>query len=137
MINVLVLGAEGMVGREVFNYFSFLPEINVWGTIRDKKAITDKLVYLNAQSYQKDLKSIFQKTKRIDYFINCIGLLNDSYPLTDLVYVNALFPHLLEETATKYKSKLIHISTDAVFSPRCGKVTENSFPSPMDTYGMS
>jgi dTDP-4-dehydrorhamnose reductase len=137
MINVLVLGAEGMVGREVFKYLTLVTDLNVWGTSRNKTGRTGKLLFFDARTYDKDLKKILITVENIDYIINCIGILNEKTPLSELIYSNSLFPHLLEEIAAKLKSKLIHISTDAVFSPLCGTVTEFALPSPIDNYGMS
>src|SRR5258708_2807035 len=106
MTTVLILGSRGMVGREVFNYFSTKTRIKVWGTTRNNKEVNDALLFFQAESYEKDIEKIYKSIKRIDYIINCIGLLNDTYKLSDIIYVNALFPHLLEKIALKHKTKL-------------------------------
>jgi dTDP-4-dehydrorhamnose reductase len=57
-----------------------------------------------------------------DYVINCIGVLKESVNETDpaairkAITVNALFPHFLAEVAHSAGARVIHISTDGVFS---------------------
>lgn len=135
--NILILGAEGLVGRTVFVYLSHLSPENVWGTTRNKNHINERMLLFSAESYLNDFNTILNKTQRVDYVINCIGNINYDSPLKELVYINSLLPHLLEELAEKHNFRLIQISTDAVFSPVSGRVNEKSKPSPVDNYGMS
>lgn len=63
-----------------------------------------------------------------DIVINATGLLNDQAAgkLREAVYVNSLFPHLLSCWGDKLGFRLIHISTDCVFSGDAGDYSENS-----------
>lgn len=135
--NILILGSDGMVGRTIFLSLQSIYPGHVWGTTRNKKNIAKQKLFLAAETHQKDLTIILRRLKKIDYVINCIALLNPSLSLKDAIYTNAFFPHLLEEEAEKNNFRLIHLSTDAVFSPDCGEVTEVSPPSPTDPYGMT
>jgi dTDP-4-dehydrorhamnose reductase len=53
------------------------------------------------------------------------------------VRVNALFPHLLAERCAERDIRMVHISTDCVFSGHRGRYTEDDFPDPADFYGRS
>ncbi len=135
--NILVLGADGMVGRAVFLYLTTVFPNHVWGTTSKKEKTTKQKIYSTVENFERDFKTITKQIPDIAYIINCIGLLNNTTSRTDLITVNALFPHELEGLAEKNNCKLIHISTDAVFSTLSGKVIESSPPSPVDDYGCS
>jgi dTDP-4-dehydrorhamnose reductase len=51
------------------------------------------------------------------------------------IYVNSLLPHLLAEVCEEVGARLIHISTDCVFSGRKGNYKEGDDPDPVDLYG--
>ena len=74
-----------------------------------------------------------------DITINCIGILNDhASDNTKLAFqVNSVFPHQLVKLSERNNGKLIHISTDCVFSGRKGDYTENDFPDSTTIYGQS
>jgi dTDP-4-dehydrorhamnose reductase len=73
-----------------------------------------------------------------DVVVNCIGIVpgsNESrYPINSLK-INALFPHQLASMCVGVGARLLHISTDGVFSGRQGRYTEEDTPDPNDLYG--
>ena len=75
-----------------------------------------------------------------DVVVNAIGITKPTPvswdPIVTLT-VNALFPHRLAELCRGAGTRLIHISTDAVFSGRKGMYTESDPPDPDDLYGRS
>lgn len=74
-----------------------------------------------------------------DYVINCIGKLNQAVDqkLSEGIYLNSVFPHLLTEQLQTKKAKLIHISTDCVFNGTKGAYTECDRPDAESYYGRS
>ena len=64
-----------------------------------------------------------------DYIINCIGVLirESNTSIENAIYINSYFPHMLKKFASQINSKLIHISTDCVFSGKKGKYIESDF----------
>ena len=64
---------------------------------------------------------------KADVLINCVGVIKQldktNDPLTVLP-INGLFPHQLANLCSKTGSRLIHISTDCVFSGRKGMYKE-------------
>jgi dTDP-4-dehydrorhamnose reductase len=53
------------------------------------------------------------------------------------ILVNSLLPHQLAELSRTVDARLIHVSTDCVFSGRVGNYTEDDTPDPVDLYGRS
>jgi dTDP-4-dehydrorhamnose reductase len=74
-----------------------------------------------------------------DYIINCIGVIKpfmkDSQK--NAIKLNCLFPMILSEYCEKNGCKLIHITTDCVFSGKDGGYTEDSIHDALDDYGKS
>ena len=72
--------------------------------------------------------------------INCVGLVKQlaeaNDPLSALP-INALFPHRLARLCGLVNARLVHISTDCVFSGRQGGYTEADEPDALDLYGRS
>lgn len=133
-MKILVLGSQGMLGRAVFRYLSQKYPWVVWGTSRTQ-IIEKKTLFFDAQIPSK-LPNLLKKIGNVDYIINCIGILR-SGPPEEMKTINTDFPNELARVAKKNKGKIIHISTDAVFSSLAGIVTERDKPNPDDSYGMS
>lgn len=77
---------------------------------------------------------------RPDVVVNCIGIIKQRAaarsPVQSLA-VNALFPHRLAALCAASSARLIHISTDCVFSGATGSYTEADSPDAGDLYGRS
>ncbi len=72
--------------------------------------------------------------------VNAIGLVKQKAAARDvpaLIEVNALFPQLLARLAAERGLRLIHVSTDCVFSGARGGYGEDDPPDPTDPYGRS
>jgi dTDP-4-dehydrorhamnose reductase len=138
-----VLGGGGMLGHKIYQILS--NEFNTFVTFRD---FNDKLKSLkifnenNTLNYVDAFKieSVEKAVQLIspDVVINCIGIikqLKDSKNSRVSIYINSLFPHLLSEICDKYKAKLIHFSTDCVFSGKSGNYSEEDIADAADLYG--
>jgi dTDP-4-dehydrorhamnose reductase len=77
---------------------------------------------------------------RPDIVINCVGLIKQladgNDPLTALP-INSMLPHRLAKLCDLSGARLIHISTDCVFSGRKGGYVENDLSDAEDLYGKS
>lgn len=74
-----------------------------------------------------------------DAVINCIGVLNkevDANP-AEGIYLNSVLPHLLVKYTAGTGTKVIHLSTDCVFSGKDGNYREDSFRDADSMYGRS
>jgi dTDP-4-dehydrorhamnose reductase len=141
---VLVLGISGMLGSMVFSVLGSVKNFDIMGTVRSK--ITqgffknDGRIIFNISA--EDIDSIESAVKIFhpDYIVNCIGLIKQEAGSNDpirAITINSLLPHHLARVCKKFDSKLIHISTDCVFSGRKGHYVEEDIPDPLDLYGMS
>ena len=139
-MNVLVLGASGMIGRTMFRVLSQESGWDVSGSIRSKEYEGTPLgkVFTDIDLINSDhLVKLFSKAKP-DIVVNCAGLTkhvpegND--PISAL-NMNALLPHRLAAQCSVAGARLIHISTDCVFSGRSGSYQENDETDALDVYG--
>ena len=130
---VLVLGSTGMLGHQVVNYLSAFDEFEVVD-ISFRNKLRSKTVILDVNN-QELLKKTIQKM-RPDHIINCIGVLIDgaNSNIANAIYINAYLPHLLANIAETIDAKLVHISTDCVFSGEKGHYTEVDEKDGQDTY---
>ena len=124
-MKVLVLGGTGMAGHIISLYF------NEAG--HDVTAFSrSKLDYCN--NINGDI-SDFESLKNIinegqyDGIINAIGILNQDAEdhKSNAVILNSYLPHFLSDTTKKMKTRVIHMSTDCVFSGKTGGYSETSF----------
>ncbi len=136
MKKVLVLGANGMAGHVVKIYLENLDLYEVWGVARGEN--TSKNTVSIDVSDTEVLKK-FIKSNNFEVVINCIGLLNKTAENNPelAIWYNSYFPHLLASWGGVYSFKVIHISTDCVFSGKEGNYKENSFKNGIGFYAQS
>ncbi len=128
---IYVLGTTGMLGRYVNSYLQ--------GTGFDVKSVSRET--LDAS----DTKDVIFKVLRTldikanDVLINCIGVIKQrGYVVnSSFILVNGVFPHILNEYCELNGAKLIHITTDCVFSGSTGNYIEWAIHDATDIYGKS
>ena len=144
--HVLVLGASGMLGNAVTRYFFQETNFSVIGGVRSKSSVD-----LFPQSLQEhivcgvdvdyfDTVRAFIKEQQPDIVINCVGLvkqLSDANDPLIALPINSLFPHMLARCCAEYSARVIHMSTDCVFSGSKGGYLDNDIPDAHDLYGVS
>jgi len=126
-MRVLVLGGHGMAGHVITKYLTENTPWDVWCTVRSyNKNSTSQSLLVDVVNHE-DLLTVFDQLKP-DIVINSIGLLNQQADdqIMDSIYLNSLFPHLLENYSQSYDFRLIHISTDCVFSGKEGDYVEDA-----------
>jgi len=130
-MNVIVLGNKGMLGRYVESHLKN-KNYNVIGYTRtelDAARITEET--LRAFLFHEDINEG-------DVIINCMGTIKpqvDKYGTLNAIKVNSLFPHILSTVCEGIGVKLIHITTDCVFTGNDGQYTEKSPHDCTDIYG--
>lgn len=145
-MKILVLGVTGMLGNAVFRVFSADAEYETWGTLRSGAArrhfteqtqarLLDGIDLLD----QDALVAVLARVQP-DVLINCVGLIKQLVdakdPLTALP-INAMLPHRLARLCELAGTRLIHMSTDCVFSGRQGAYRESDMSDAEDLYGKS
>ncbi|MGD9107944.1 MAG: sugar nucleotide-binding protein [Gammaproteobacteria bacterium] len=134
-MRIVVLGSTGMLGNAVGNYFiNSFGEDNVCLSYR-----TEQVAYGVNRFYFDPLISSFDEIPQCDYLINCIGVIKpfvrNNYVNT--IKINSIFPRELADYCEAKDIKLIHITTDCVFSGKEGGYTEASVHDCLDEYGKS
>jgi dTDP-4-dehydrorhamnose reductase len=132
MKTVVVLGALGMAGHIMTEYLNNTGAYKVLGVARQSgPSVSDELDVLDF-----DELAIFLQASKADVVINCIGVLvsASNSEISRAILINSYLPHLLGSMAEKLKFKLIHISTDCVFSGKLGSYSEDSFRDGDDNY---
>jgi dTDP-4-dehydrorhamnose reductase len=112
---VLVLGSAGLIGHQVYNYLKDSDNYELHN-ISYRNKIQNDTILLDA----RDEKIFIDKITSIrpHYIVNCIGILingSDTDP-ENAIFLNSYMPHRLTRLSDKINAKLIHISTDCVFS---------------------
>ena len=125
-MKLLVLGANGMAGGMISTYFMEKGN-NVVGFARSPAAHCTTGIVGDAQD--KDLLAGLIRQGQFDAVINCIGLLNQFAESNhgQAVYLNSYLPHFLAELTQKMSTRVLHMSTDCVFSGKRGGYTETDF----------
>lgn len=131
---VLLLGSTGLIGHQVYNYLKNNSSYELSNMSYRKKFDNDTII-LNIRNEQDFLRTIEKINP--DVIINCIGVLIDgaNKDSENAIFINAYMPHRLKRLADTIHSKLIHISTDCVFSGNKKEpYTENDAKDGKDTY---
>jgi dTDP-4-dehydrorhamnose reductase len=131
MKKVVILGALGMAGHIMAEVFS-KNNYKVYGIAKQNgKYIDEVLDVTNFEELNKYLNRV-----KPDYVINCIGILvsKSNSDLSKAILINSYLPHFLSKSGNKNGFKLVHISTDCVFSGKQGGYIENSFRDGDDNY---
>lgn len=145
-MKVLVLGASGMLGNAVFRVLAGSGTLHTMGTLRNDSArrffapgIQGSLLS-GLDVCNTDTLTDVLGTVRPDVVINCVGVIKQLQALQnplDILPINALFPHRLARLCALSSARLIHLSTDCVFSGSKGLYDESDTPDAHDLYGLS
>lgn len=142
---VLILGATGMLGHMLLHFFSARHDYAVSATVRNSEGVErwfapQLTAAIRSGVDAGDFPSVARTLAEVrpDVVINCIGVIKQLAGAKDPVQciaINALFPHLLARECAAVGARLIHISTDCVFSGNKGMYREDDFPDCDDLYG--
>jgi dTDP-4-dehydrorhamnose reductase len=142
-MKILILGAYGMLGHKLFQMLSQRFETyatcrsirmdDSWSQILPHERLVSDVQAENVDSVHNAILKV-----RPDAVINCIGIIKqldaskDSIPS---IAINALFPHQLAAVCQAEGIRLIHFSTDCVFSGKKGMYTYQDLSDAEDLYG--
>lgn len=143
-MRVLVLGASGMLGHIMLR--SLARVADVVGTSRSEgvkrffpENIASRIISGIDVLDNDCLIDVFSRV-RPEVVVNCVGVVKQLSasrdPLVSLP-INSLLPHRLTRLCVLSDARLIHISTDCVFSGRKGRYIERDFADADDIYGRS
>jgi dTDP-4-dehydrorhamnose reductase len=143
-MNILVLGVTGMLGNAVFRVLMEDSSLCVYGSARREQARcnfsgarSDRLLIgVDVENYDSLVRTF--AAVRPEVVVNCIGLVKQLADANDpllAVPINTLLPHRLAALCQAIGARLVHISTDCVFSGAKGNYQESDFPDAYDLYG--
>ena len=143
-MKILIFGASGLIGNNVFSHLSNYSSHEIFGTYRNPQVLqffdhefTNNLIHFELDESISQASDILSKL-RPDVVINALGITKHiDRSREDIVRVNSLFPHQLARLSTALGIRLIHISTDCVFSGKKGLYSEGDLPDASDLYGQS
>src|SRR5687768_5653966 len=145
-MKVLVLGATGLLGSAMLRRLAESETMEVFGTIRSDDArklfdgnLANRLRVLRDVQNDDGLQLLFDE-ERPDVVVNCVYPSRKALIAGDplqVIPICALLPHRLAQATAAAGARLIHISTDGVFSGSKGGYTEEDVPDAKDVYGLS
>jgi dTDP-4-dehydrorhamnose reductase len=112
---VLILGSAGLIGHQVHNYLKGNEGYELHN-IAYRNKLQENTILIDARDENNLIKQI--ASIKPQYIVNCIGILigGSNKDPENAVFLNAYMPHRLARLADEIDAKLIHISTDCVFS---------------------
>jgi len=145
-MTVLVLGASGMLGHKLFHLLG-ASGYDVVGTIRDRRessalagipllAGTNVVWNVDAMNWL-ELRSLLE-SRRPEVVVNALGIIKqraEAASAMPAIQINALLPHQIADTIARWNGRLIHFSTDCVFSGTRGNYQETDASDADDLYG--
>lgn len=143
-MKILILGGSGMLGHRL--WINLSKQHETWVTVRgnggeipDLPEFPRKYIrpFVDARIFEEVTRAI--ASIQPDIVINCIGLIKQqAYFANDPIYsisLNALLPHRISLVCKTAGIRMIHISTDCVFSGKKGGYTETDQSDSEDLYG--
>lgn len=141
-MKVLILGGNGMIGHKAWQVLK--DDLDVFLTVRgnftelQKYDIFDnKRTICNIDVLEFPLMEKTVRRLRPNVILNCIGIIKQKEETKDFIKnieINSLFPHKLSKLCDNIDARLIHLSTDCVFSGGRGNYAEGDYPDPLDLY---
>jgi dTDP-4-dehydrorhamnose reductase len=145
-MKVLILGGEGMLGHKVYQVLS--RRFGTYATFKDARGLWTRYpMYANALPSHcfggvdvMSFDNVIQVAGQVrpDVVINCVGIvkqLEEAHDPILTLQLNSLFPHRLAGLCAATGARMLHMSTDCVFSGRKGQYAEEDVPDPEDLYG--
>jgi dTDP-4-dehydrorhamnose reductase len=142
-MRLLILGGGGMLGHKL--WLTAGGSMECFATVRSAAAVEalrrptgEVIAGVDANDFDSIVRAVADV--RPDAVVNCIGIVKQldaaKDPITSIA-INSLFPHRLARLCRAAGARLIHISTDCVFSGARGNYVEADVPDAADLYGRS
>jgi dTDP-4-dehydrorhamnose reductase len=125
-MNIAVLGANGMLGHKMLQVLA--AKHDVVGVVRHPNDALARMVRGRAAVLISSLDPVatlrgMSSNHHFDVVVNCVGLIKqrpDAESRLQAIEVNSSLPHRLSAWCAENDSRLVHVSTDCVFSGRLG-----------------
>jgi dTDP-4-dehydrorhamnose reductase len=138
---ILILGGNGMLGHALHYYLNQVSGFDVITTVRERKwlPLLQKFGVVKYNIDVTNLETIDQLVENNNFVINAIGIIKQKQDVkrNDFIEINGLLPHRLAAYCQARGARLIHISSDCVFTGDRGNYSEDDVPDASDDYGYS
>lgn len=142
-MRVLILGGDGMLGHQVFRHFRERHDVRV--TLRlDRETYAAHGLFEKGTVYDgidvRQAEALLQVIEdfRPEAVVNAVGIVKQRSEAKEVIpslEINSLLPHRLALVCRTVGARLVHLSTDCVFSGRKGNYCEADFSDANDLYG--
>jgi dTDP-4-dehydrorhamnose reductase len=147
-MRIIVLGAAGMLGHKMFQVLRRShPDTlgTIAGSRRDPRIARVDLLQTDAIRENVDATDSRALTStlrdvRPDVVVNCVGVVKQrdaAKRAVPSIAINSLLPHVLVEACAEWNGRVVHFSTDCVFSGKRGDYTEDHASDAEDLYGQT
>lgn len=143
-MRILILGGNGMIGHKMYQIISKVYD-DTWVTLRNDLST---YFFSNIYNYDKvidsldllDFKKLLHTLNEIkpDIILNACGITirrGVEKVKSDTILINSVLPHILNQWVSLNNKRLIHFSTDCVFSGKKGDYLDNDIKDAIDLYG--
>ena len=144
-MKILILGGDGMLGHQLLQSWEDRHDVKVtlrrplaayagYGLFSDANSVTGVDATDNAK-----VRAVVARFLP-EAVVNCVGIVkqrSEAKAAIPSIEINSLLPHRLLEVCQEHGARLVHMSTDCVFSGRTGGYRETDIPDPVDLYGRS
>lgn len=122
-MKLFILGCNGMAGHTISLYFQERGH-DVFGLDRQKSRYVPSVA---GDATDTGVLRQLLRDGQYDAVINCIGILNQFAEENKSLatFLNAYLPHFLADTIRGTRTRVVHMSTDCVFSGKKGAYTED------------
>jgi dTDP-4-dehydrorhamnose reductase len=142
-MRILIFGGDGMLGHRLIE--SWRGRHEVWASVRQGRAAYARYESLFGQRTLFDvdvrrLQDVLDAVAAVkpDAVVNAVGIVKQRPTAQEAIpslEVNALFPHRLAQVCLAAGARMVHLSTDCVFSGSKGGYVESDAPDAKDLYG--
>jgi dTDP-4-dehydrorhamnose reductase len=142
-LRILILGGDGMLGHRLLMHLQGNHEARV--TLRRDLAayeryglFTPENSYTGVEARDTDRLLEVMAGFRPEAVVNAVGIVKQRASAKEAIpslEINSLLPHRLSLVCGAAGARLVHVSTDCVFSGRRGNYTEEDVPDAEDLYG--
>jgi dTDP-4-dehydrorhamnose reductase len=132
-----------MLGHQAIRVLA--PDFEVWGACRQPQGLPDlgvppERMLGGLDATKAETAHALIDRVRPDMVLNAVGIIKQvamAKAAVPSITVNGLWPHVLADTCAAYGARMVHVSTDCVFSGARGQYVESDVPDAFDLYGRS
>lgn len=145
-MRILVLGASGLLGNTVFRVLGSTPGWTVFGTTRNRQVgalfpreLAERLIVCGDLERHEELNETVAQVAP-DVVVNCLSVAKGDLTegnLRTVISRLSVLPQRISQVCARTGSRLIHFSSDGVFSGATGNYSEDDSPDCIDVYGIA